>query len=143
MRSSVRAILWTKTGLLLVKRVRDGEPPYFVFPGGGVEDFDEGLETALRRELHEELSVDVERVLPRFVVDRTPDGIEKVEHFYECYTAAAPTSFAGDEAQNSERGAYLPMVIETAAELKVLNAVPREAKQLVLARATFAFDPHP
>jgi ADP-ribose pyrophosphatase YjhB (NUDIX family) len=52
----VRALLITPSGdLLTIRRIRPRQAPYSVLPGGGVED-GEDLETALARELLEELA---------------------------------------------------------------------------------------
>ena len=57
MKERVRAVLITPDQhLLTIRRTRPGQPPYWVLPGGGVEDSDPDLESALHRELHEELS---------------------------------------------------------------------------------------
>ena len=56
MTDRVRALLITPDGdLLTIQRVRPGHDPYWVLPGGGVED-GENLETALARELREEIA---------------------------------------------------------------------------------------
>ncbi|WP_066361102.1 NUDIX hydrolase [Herbidospora mongoliensis] len=56
MAGRVRAVLFTPSGhLLTIKRVRPGLAPYWVFPGGGIEPDDAGLEDALLREVREEL----------------------------------------------------------------------------------------
>lgn len=44
--------------ILLMRRLRNGQE-YYVFPGGGVEE-SESLEEALKREMKEELSIDIE-----------------------------------------------------------------------------------
>jgi 8-oxo-dGTP pyrophosphatase MutT (NUDIX family) len=52
----VRGVLITPAGtLLLIKRIRGGTPPYWVFPGGGVEADDADREAALLREVREEV----------------------------------------------------------------------------------------
>lgn len=56
MRTSVRALIQRKDRVLLIRRSR-GNETYHVLPGGGVEE-GENLFEALRREVHEELSVE-------------------------------------------------------------------------------------
>ncbi|MFG1709608.1 NUDIX domain-containing protein [Nonomuraea sp. M3C6] len=57
MRDRVRAILITDDGhLLTIKRIKPGQNPYWVLPGGGIEADDVSLEGALHRELREELA---------------------------------------------------------------------------------------
>ncbi|GAA2216483.1 hypothetical protein GCM10009850_119520 [Nonomuraea monospora] len=59
MRERVRAILIDHDGhLLTIKRIKPGQQPYWVLPGGGVEDTDTCLEDALARELREELGAE-------------------------------------------------------------------------------------
>jgi ADP-ribose pyrophosphatase YjhB (NUDIX family) len=54
MTDRVRCLLITPDGdLLTIQRIRPGQHPYWVLPGGGVED-GEDPETALARELREE-----------------------------------------------------------------------------------------
>ena len=56
MTDRVRALLVTPDhDLLTIKRIRPGQAPYWVLPGGGVEA-GEDLETALARELREEIA---------------------------------------------------------------------------------------
>jgi ADP-ribose pyrophosphatase YjhB (NUDIX family) len=52
----VRTLLITPDGdLLAIRRVRPGQGPYWVLPGGGIEP-GEDLETALARELRKEIA---------------------------------------------------------------------------------------
>ena len=52
----VRAVLVTPDhDLLTIKRIRPGQDPYWVLPGGGVE-VGEDLEATLARELREEIA---------------------------------------------------------------------------------------
>lgn len=56
MTNRVRAVLITPDNqLLTIRRVRPGQEPYSVLPGGGVEA-GEDLDTALARELREEMA---------------------------------------------------------------------------------------
>lgn len=53
-RRAARAILIDDLGrLVLIKRTKPGQPPYWTAPGGGVEDTDASVEAALYRELAE------------------------------------------------------------------------------------------
>ena len=55
----VRAIVLTPANtILVIKRTRPGEAPYCVLPGGHIDETDDSLEDALRRELREELAGD-------------------------------------------------------------------------------------
>ncbi len=58
---AVRAIATDEYGrMILIRRVPPGCEPYWVTPGGGVEDDDADLVTALRRELYEELHAEAD-----------------------------------------------------------------------------------
>lgn len=59
MRQRVRAVIIEEDKVLFIHRIRC-EKEYWVLPGGGVEEEDADLETALRRECMEELGVEVE-----------------------------------------------------------------------------------
>ena len=57
----VRGVVLYENGIILIKRnrIENGkEIEYYVFPGGGLEN-DEDLHSALTRELHEELGIEV------------------------------------------------------------------------------------
>jgi 8-oxo-dGTP pyrophosphatase MutT (NUDIX family) len=54
--------------LILIKRTKPGEPPYWITPGGGVEPGqDATVVDALHREVDEELGAKVTDVVPAFV----------------------------------------------------------------------------
>lgn len=75
--------------MLLIKRVKPGQAPYWITPGGGVEPEDATVVEALHREVDEELGAKVADVVPAFVdtVEHTcGDGSRgvKVQHFFVC-----------------------------------------------------------
>jgi 8-oxo-dGTP pyrophosphatase MutT (NUDIX family) len=66
----VRALLVTPDhDLLAIQRIRPGQDPYWVLPGGGVEA-GEDLETALARELREEIAATAEVHSLLYVLER-------------------------------------------------------------------------
>lgn len=122
----VRAILVTPADtVLLIRRVRPGIRPYWVFPGGGVEPTDETLEAALHREIHEELSGRAKGMKPFHVIER--DG--EREHFY--LATIEDWSFddrSGPEFGEAGRGEYyLDEVSLTVEAIDDLNLKPDEA----------------
>lgn len=75
--------------LILIKRTKPGQEPYWITPGGGVEpDVDRTVVDALHREVAEELGAEITDVVPAFVdtvsdPEETPGGV-KVQHFFVC-----------------------------------------------------------
>jgi mutator protein MutT len=57
MRNRATAVIIKDNKILLIKRIKNGSE-YFIFPGGGVEE-GETVEQALKREVKEELSLDI------------------------------------------------------------------------------------
>ncbi|WP_269855429.1 NUDIX domain-containing protein [Streptomyces sp. RPT161] len=94
---TARAILLDGDHLLLIKRTKPGEPPYWITPGGGVEPEDATVVDALHREVDEELGAKVTDVVPAFVdtVEHVrEDGVRgvKVQHFFVCRLASMDLS---------------------------------------------------
>jgi 8-oxo-dGTP pyrophosphatase MutT (NUDIX family) len=86
---TARAIILDGTRLVLIKRTKPGLAPYWLTPGGGVEDEDAGIIAALHREIDEELGGKIVDPVPAFV-DTTEhiaeDGSHgvKVQYFFVC-----------------------------------------------------------
>ncbi|WP_431043240.1 NUDIX domain-containing protein [Streptomyces sp. P1-3] len=75
--------------MILIKRTKPGEEPYWITPGGGVEPEDATVVDALHREVDEELGAKVSHVVPAFVdtvshsLHHAAHGV-KVQHFFVC-----------------------------------------------------------
>lgn len=110
----VRAILLTQDNkLLFIKRIKPGKSPYWVAPGGGVEDHDPSLMHALQRELSEELGASIEVVRDGFVLRHNKAGKNLEEHFYICRLKSYDlTRRHGPEFNDPTRGEYVPDIIE-------------------------------
>ncbi|MFF5127479.1 NUDIX domain-containing protein [Streptomyces syringium] len=94
--------------MILIKRTKPGEDPYWITPGGGVEPEDATVVAALHREVDEELGAKVFDVVPAFVdtVSHSllPHGLDgmggtpiaahgvKVQHFFVCRLASMDLS---------------------------------------------------
>jgi 8-oxo-dGTP diphosphatase len=61
MRQRASVIIQTGTRILLIERFKQGRGPFFVLPGGGIDD-GEHPETAARREVKEELGLNLEQL---------------------------------------------------------------------------------
>ncbi|MBB4784169.1 NUDIX domain-containing protein [Streptomyces rapamycinicus] len=109
---TARAILLegdTAPRMILIKRTKPGQPPYWITPGGGMEPEDASVVEALYREVDEELGAKVTDVVPAFVdtvphPDESAEGASgaegaggaggvgaagvKVQHFFVCRLAS-------------------------------------------------------
>lgn len=79
MKTRVRAVIIQDGLLLLIHRIKEGKE-YWVFPGGGLEDFDASPEEGLIRECLEELGVNVE--VKELFMEKPYEN--QVELFYNC-----------------------------------------------------------
>jgi ADP-ribose pyrophosphatase YjhB (NUDIX family) len=129
----VRALLITPDhDLLTIKRIRLGQAPYWVLPGGGVEA-GEDLETALARELREEIAAtaDVDSLL--YVLER---GAER-QYFYLARVhswSADPGDRSGPEFADAARGEYhLQAMPLTAEALMAIDLKPDELAEFLVA----------
>jgi ADP-ribose pyrophosphatase YjhB (NUDIX family) len=106
----VRALLVTRDGdLLTIRRTHPGQEPYWVLPGGGVED-GEDLETALTRELCEELAATADIHGLVHVLDNGSDR----QYIYlaraQSWSASAADR-SGPEFADAGRGDYEPQPV--------------------------------
>jgi ADP-ribose pyrophosphatase YjhB (NUDIX family) len=86
---TARAIILDGDRLVLIKRTKPGLAPYWVTPGGGVEEYDPDILGALRREIDEEIGGKITAAVPAFVdtVEHiAEDGSHgvKVQFFFVC-----------------------------------------------------------
>jgi ADP-ribose pyrophosphatase YjhB (NUDIX family) len=128
----VRAILVTPDGsLLTIRRERPGQPPYWVFPGGGVEP-GEDLREALDRELREELAATASIHSLLRVLDR--DGERQYFYLARALTwSADPGDRSGPEFADPASGEYhLQAVPLTAAAIAAIDLKPGELAESIL-----------
>ncbi|HET7014979.1 MAG TPA: NUDIX domain-containing protein [Streptosporangiaceae bacterium] len=115
MTDRVRALLITPDGDFLVfRRVRPGVDPYWIIPGGGVED-GETLEVALRRELHEELAAVAEVCGLAYILEAGPDR----HYFYLARViswSASAADRSGPEFSDPNCGEHLLQQLPLSAE---------------------------
>ncbi|WP_030230273.1 NUDIX domain-containing protein [Streptomyces sp. NRRL S-350] len=132
MKERVRAILLTAVGtMLVINRIRPGIPAYQVLVGGGVEPEDASLETALLREIREEIAGEAVDLRP-FCQLETDKG--ETEHVY--LARIAVWNFddrTGPEFSRDDRGEYLleevPLTVEA---VEALNLLPPQIKDELL-----------
>ncbi len=110
----VRAILLTPDQkILFIKRIKPHKPtPYWVAPGGGVEEDDPSLYAALHRELQEELGARAEVLQYGFVLRHTKADKYLEEHFFICRLLHLDLDErSGPEFDDPTRGEYIPDVV--------------------------------
>lgn len=132
MTDRVRALLITPVGdLLTIRQVRPGQDPYCVLPGGGV-DAGEDLETALARELREEIAATADIHSLLYVLER---GGER-QYFYLVRArawSASPGDRSGPEFGDPARGEYdLQTIPLTAGALAAIDLKPDPVSELLL-----------
>lgn len=127
---TARAILLdgeTDPRMLLIKRTKPGQLPYWITPGGGVEPTDGSVVDALHREVDEELGARISQVVPAFVdtVTYRPDPAEaadaaweddgpgpagregvKVQHFFVCRLESMDLTRRHGPEVEAPRGEY-------------------------------------
>lgn len=123
-----------RADLIVIKRTKPGQPPYWITPGGGVEPGDASVLAALHREVHEELGARVTDVVPAFVdtVEHTPEPGEparpglKVQHFFVCRLASMDPALRHGPEVERPRGTYeivrLPFTPEGVTSVDVVPA---------------------
>lgn len=131
----VRGVLLTPSGgILLIKRTRVGEEPYWVFPGGGVEEQDESFEAALVREVVEETGTIPPPVVHKLVyVLARRGGSEKEMYFLASITQWSRGNATGDEFTRESSGRYeYDEVPSFPSEWEKRNVKPAVVKAFIL-----------
>jgi ADP-ribose pyrophosphatase YjhB (NUDIX family) len=107
-RRAARAILVDDRGnLVLIKRTKPGQAPYWTAPGGGVEAADVSIEAALHRELSEELGARAEGASQVFLFSSPADQGVAVQHFFVARLHGLDESArSGEEFSDPSRGGY-------------------------------------
>ncbi|GLZ09704.1 hypothetical protein Acsp03_71700 [Actinomadura sp. NBRC 104412] len=135
----VRGILLTPAvGMLTIKRLRPRMEPYWVLPGGAVEDNDATPEDALLREMREELGGHTHIHSLIHVID----GSDEAELYFlatiKFWDLAQRT---GPEFTEPARGAYhVEEVPLTAEGIASIDLKPQQVAQLLAQHQSGVFD---
>ncbi|MDT3444493.1 NUDIX domain-containing protein [Pseudofrankia sp. BMG5.37] len=135
-RRAARAILIDDRGrLVLIKRAKPGQAPYWTAPGGGVEAADASIEAALHRELSEELGAQVKGASQVFLFSSLSDTGVAVQHFFVARLDGLDESArTGEEFADSSRGGYeLDRVDLHGDGLVSIDLKPAALKEFILA----------
>ncbi len=135
-RRAARAILIDDRGrLVLIKRTKPEQAPYWTAPGGGVEDTDASLEEALYRELTEELGAEASDASQVFLFSSPSDAGVAVQHFFVArLTRLDESARSGPEFSDASRGGYeLDRVDLRGDDLAAIDLKPTALKKFILA----------
>ncbi|GAA3687677.1 hypothetical protein GCM10022224_061110 [Nonomuraea antimicrobica] len=130
MKTRVRGVLVTPdNGVLTIKRVRPTMAPYWVLPGGGVEDSDASLEEALLREVREELAGEA-RI--HSLIHVLVGAEERQLFFLATIESWDPAKRTGPEFADPARGEYhVQEVPLTAAGIASIDLKPEQVAELL------------
>ncbi|WP_304453905.1 NUDIX domain-containing protein [Nocardiopsis sp. YSL2] len=126
-KQSARALLFdSERRLVLIKRTKPGQEPYWVAVGGGLEPEDADAEAALHREVLEELGGRIDRVRQVLLItDDLPGGIGLQHVFAARLTSMDLSGRTGVEFTEPGRGTYeVVSVPATRDALSALNLLP-------------------
>jgi ADP-ribose pyrophosphatase YjhB (NUDIX family) len=119
-------VIIEKNKVLLVKEnKKTGKTPWY-FPGGEVEDFDLNLEEACRREVKEELGIDVEIIQPLkpMIIRRNGKAVVLIQYLTKRIGEIKPgkdvAEFGWHDINNLPNDCA-PNVYEVVASLKIKN----------------------
>jgi 8-oxo-dGTP pyrophosphatase MutT (NUDIX family) len=107
-RRAARVILIDDRGrLVLIKRTKPGQAPYWTTPGGGIERDDASVEAALHRELAEELGAKATGASPVFLLSSPSAAGIDVHYIFVARLVSLDDSLrTGPEFGDTSRGRY-------------------------------------
>ncbi|MFF5488612.1 NUDIX domain-containing protein [Streptomyces virginiae] len=125
---SARAILLDGSELILMKRTKPGQTPYWVTVGGGIEADDPSIEDALHREVFEELGATLTRAELAHLISTPVEGGIAVQHIFAAQLGHMDiTVRTGEEFARTDRGMYEVVRIPfTAAAIRGVAVMPTE-----------------
>lgn len=125
-KQSARALLFDEhRRLVLIKRTKPGQEPYWVSVGGGLEPEDADAEAALHREVFEELGGKIDRVRQVLLItDDLPEGVGLQHVFIARLLSFDPGQRTGAEFTEPGRGIYevvaVPATRDALADIRLL-----------------------
>ncbi|MBW5480806.1 NUDIX domain-containing protein [Streptomyces bambusae] len=130
---SARAILLDGEDLILIKRTKPGQEPYWVTVGGGVESTDASIKDALHREVFEEVGGKLGRTELVYLISSPADGGVAVQHIFAArldhMNIEART---GTEFTRADRGKYdIVRIPFTAEAIRQLALMPTQLRDFM------------
>lgn len=135
LKRSARGILIDDNAhLVLMKRTRPGEAPYWTAPGGGVDPTDASPADALRRELREELGASADGLEQVFLFSSPAGEGVAVQHFFVCrLTRLDLGGRHAPEFEEAGRGSYeVDRVALDDGSLDAIDLKPLALKEFIL-----------
>ena len=135
-RRSARAILIDEDGrLVLIRRTKPGQSPYWTTAGGGVDHDDPSVEAAMHRELFEELGAKAVGASQVFLVSSPSEAGLRIQHFFVTRLLSLDLAArTGPEFADPARGAYDPDYFDLRGDaLADIGLQPPELKAFILA----------
>lgn len=135
-RQAARAILIDDEGrLVLIRRTKPGQAPYWTAPGGGVDASDESVEAALHRELAEELGAEASGATRVYLFSSPSEAGVAVQHFFVARLRKLDESArGGPEFEDASRGRYdLDRIGLLDDDLASVDLKPAALKEFILA----------
>ena len=136
MRTRVVGIIIKEGQILLMHRVKNGEE-YYVLPGGGIEE-NENTEDALKREIKEELSLDISKHELAFEIDNK--GSREIYYLITNFNGT-PKLGGPEKEKMNEQNQYYPEWFNLVKASELKNLLPREAVDKI--RRLLATHPSP
>ena len=130
-RVSSRAIVFIDQKVILLHRKRDGLE-YWVTPGGKVEE-GESLEDAVKREVCEEIGIDVKVGRKVFQVTNRAYNEDNEQHLFLCvYLSGRIGSGTDRKILDPDPLDFSEIVLADSNEVEAMNIVPVEAKEAIV-----------
>jgi 8-oxo-dGTP diphosphatase len=137
-RKRVAAIIINDSKILLIKRVKPNIE-YYTFPGGGIEN-NETFEQTLKREVKEELSLEISEWKPLFEINHDLEDltgklpkIDQQEYFFLINKYSGNPEIGGPEKERMSENNQYHIVWLKMNELKQFdNIYPQEAVKKLL-----------
>ncbi|MCA9390394.1 NUDIX domain-containing protein [candidate division WWE3 bacterium] len=117
--------------ILLMHRIKNGQE-YFVFPGGKVEP-KESTQTAVRREIFEEVSLTITTLDECLYQRSNEDGDEEIYYLVTDFTGEIELS-GEEKGRMNDLNQYYPEWWKIAEAINLQNLVPREVVEPIFSR---------